>query len=415
MEKRELRILVKSLVIENLLKIENMRHEMSSIVPKEVMFVDVYTKFKYISTNMHKIIEEAFDTFDKALEESEVVDVNTIGYEAIQGMFCARFSHIFSFLLNLHLGILAIGKCIEKEYIYDSNYTKWCDNLSKGTNIMETKIEVEFKDKYFGSTRTVERNLDEIIDTVFKSNDIKDNIFRECLLNMIDKIFQLGESESDNMIGRFILEYLEVAPTMHLRMKTADVEVIRNLMCTGDRETFEKVFTTYSMAFLSDKTYRKYGPAIDEIITNLSYDQDMFCKVFELLAGDQLDHLRDGELTYTTDKLTEAFKEGILNIIFNMVYLKVDNKLVEKGFEALPLDKIDTKIRTTKRNTLTYLVGQSQMYVKSIIDYVCSSSHNQYINITDNIQGVVTSLNNMALDLDRQANGPVAKKTVLKN
>lgn len=34
MEKRELRILVKSLVIENLLKIENMRHEMSSIVPK---------------------------------------------------------------------------------------------------------------------------------------------------------------------------------------------------------------------------------------------------------------------------------------------------------------------------------------------------------------------------------------------
>ena len=169
MEKRELRILVKSLVIENLLKIENMRHEMSSIVPKEVMFADVYTKFKYISTNMHKIIEEAFDTFDKALEESEVVDVNTIGYEAIQGMFCARFSHIFSFLLNLHLGILAIGKCIEKEYIYDSNYTKWCDNLSKGTNIMETKIGVEFKDKYFGSTHIVERNSDEIIDTVFKS------------------------------------------------------------------------------------------------------------------------------------------------------------------------------------------------------------------------------------------------------
>lgn len=418
MEKGKMRVLVRGLVINTLTSVDSIRNELYNVLPHEIMFTDMYTRFKLIAQNIEMLVDKSLDSFDKSVEENE--NVHMMGYEMIQRMYGTRFSDLFAFLLNTHLEILSLKDCVEKGYVSVTDYTTWCKDLQNGVTDMEARVFSSFKDKYFNSKVVVEMNLDEISDILFTKEDFKDNPFRKALLKMIDRIYQLGDDRDEdaiNMVSRYILEYIEAGPIMHIRMSTPKSNLVRDLICTGDRDTFERVFNTYSIKFLSDKVYREYGPVVDDILKDFSFNQDVFTDILKTAVDDDgINHLTDGEITYTSERVDDIFHNGILDTIFLDIYNKVNTELEARGLKPLPIDKKNTKIEVpiVQKNILNYLIGQSQMFVKSVFDYVCNSSHNQFVRISNSIHEATSSIKD-ALSDGEDDKRPVAKKIKLNN
>ena len=271
-------------------------------------------------------------------------------------------------------------------------------------------------DSIFGGETVVNKHVQEIADILFNDmSDLKNNKIREATVHLLNKLQGFYNGDENNVIGEFVLGYIESIPAIHYYMNTASVGVIRNFMCTGDRDIFEKILPFLKIDTLNSKEFKKYKPVIDEIINDFIFDQEIIAGILAKLSNDNsIKHIRDGKFLFNEDQMKEAMEDGLITVLTDDLCIRVNSEIIVRGLPRLSLSRFNTSSGIKCEVCESYMIGQVQMLIKAVTDYVINSSHNMkenQLNTMQNLDNMIGDLiDKLGISRDESGSGIIAKK-----
>lgn len=392
MEKKEMkRMLVKAIVFEESRSI----NETLPVVTKgenfPIMFCDSFTKLKEfldsVDSSYEDMIGQARETLNEIMSElvpnTLMKDVNN------NGTFIVSASSAIA--LQMHaLGRIATTievymHSFTNNLYYCEDYTRLCKDPDDVTAI--DLINEGFPEKYYQDKEAFNKKLDELADYIFPNEDLHNNIIIEKLYKMVDRVYRVGNPDSEtNIVGRkFIGKILEL-PVIHRNINTFGNSNLVAVMCEGVANVFEGMFPEESIEGLNDKVVKEYMPYIIKIVNDMCYSYDYISGIVKLLADETNSaHLEDGEFVYNQDKVES--NEEIMATLFDYTYEYMNARLVLDGHKAVNF-RLDTGIPKDVDifNPKLSAVFRSRgiLLLKSTLDYIGSSSKHSQAEIRDN-------------------------------
>lgn len=385
MKKKDLKTLVKAIVYANKKRIEMLNGSFYETVGHEIFYVDAFSQFKSFVSNSKLVIDNIIKDANEIMEANK--NVTMLNEEDKRDVLIDRCSDIFYALVTMHETILIYDYCIKNDKIEFST--------------MENRMKTCLKDSLFGSERVVNKYVQEIADILFNDmGDLKNNKIREAIVYLLNKLQGFYNGDTNNVIGEFVLGYIESNPAIHYYMNTASVGVIRKFMCTGDRETLEKVLPFLKMNTLNSKEFKKYKPVIDEIINDFTFDQEEIAGILAKLSNDDsIKHIRDGKFLFSDDQMTQAMKDGLIPVLTEDLCIRVNSEIIVRGLPRLALSAVNGSTGIKCKTCESYMKGQVQMLIKAITDYVINSSYNAKENQLNTMQTLDSAIEELVSKL----------------
>lgn len=401
MKKKDLKTLVKAIVYANKKRIEMLNGSFYETVGHDMFYVDAFTQFKSFVSNAKLVIDKVIKDANEIMEANK--NVSMLTEDDKRDVLIDRCSDIFYALVTMHETILIYDYCIKNDKVFNPDYTSWIEESDKiEFSTMENRMKTCLKDSLFGSERAVNKHVQEIADVLFSDmGDLKNNKIREAIVYLLNKLQGSYNGDNNNVIGEFVLGYIESTPAIHYYMNTASVGVVRNFMCTGDRDTFEKVLPFLKMNTLNTKEFKKYKPVIDEIINDFIFDQELIAGILAKLSNDNsIKHIRDGKFLLNETQMTQAMKDGLIPILTEDLCIRVNSEIIVRGLPRLSLSKFGgSSIGVKCKACESYMTGQVQMLIKAITDYVINSSYNAKENQLNTIETLDSAIEELVSKL----------------
>lgn len=400
MKKKDLKTLVKAIVYANKKRIEMLNGSFYETVGREIFYVDAFSQFKSFISNSKLVIDNIIKDANEIMEANK--NVTMLNEEDKRDVLIDRCSDIFYSLVTIHETILIYDWCIKNDKVFNPDYTSWIEESDKiEFSTMENRMKTCLKDSLFGSERTVNKHVQEIADILFNDmGDLKNNKIREAIVYLLNKLQGFYSGDTNNVIGEFVLGYIESTPAIHYYMNTASVGVIRNFMCTGNRETLEKVLPFLKMNTLNSKEFKKYKPVIDEIINDFTFDQEEIAGILAKLSNDDsIKHIRDGKFLFSDDQMTQAMKDGLIPVLTEDLCIRVNSEIIVRGLPRLALSTVNGSTGIRCKACESYMKGQVQMLIKAITDYVINSSYNAKENQLNTMQTLDSAIEELVNQL----------------
>lgn len=392
MEKKEMkRMLVKAIIFEESRSI----NETLPVVTKgenfPIMFCDSFTKLKEfldsVDSSYEDMIGQARETLNEIMSElvpnTLMKDVNN------NGTFIVSASSAIA--LQMHaLGRIATTievyiHSFTNDLYYSEDYTRMCKDPDEVT--AADLINEGFPEKYYQDKEAFNKKLDELADYIFPNEDLHNNIIVEKLYKMVDRVYRVGNPDSEsNIVGRkFINKVLEL-PVIHRNINTFGNSNLVAIMCEGVAGVFEGMFPEESIEGLNDKVVKEYLPYIINIVNDMCYSYDYISGIVKLLADETNSaHLEDGEFVYNQDKVES--NEEIMATLFDYTYEYMNARLVLDGhkgvnFKLDPAVPKDVDVFNPKLSAV--FRSRGILLLKSTLDYIGSSSKHSQAEIRDN-------------------------------
>ena len=332
-----------------------------------------------------------------------------------------RCSDIFYALVTMHETILIYDWCIKNDKVFNPDYTSWIEESEKiEYSTMENKMSTCLNDSIFGGETVVNKHVQEIADVLFSDmSDLKNNKIREAIVYLLNKLQGFYSGDENNVIGEFVLGYIESTPAIHYYMNTASVGVIRNFMCTGNRETLEKVLPFLKMNTLNSKEFKKYKPAIDEIINDFTFDQEEIAGILAKLSNDDsIKHIRDGKFLFTEEQMKQAMNDGLIPVLTEDLCIRINSEIIVRGLPRLALSTVNGSTGIRCKACESYMKGQVQMLIKAVTDYVINSSYNakeNNLNTMETLNSAIEELvNQLGISRDELAEEAEKHPVIIK-
>lgn len=400
MKKKDLKTLVKAIVYANKKRIEMLNGSFYETVGREIFYVDAFTQFKSFVSNSKLIIDNIIKDANEIMEANK--NVSMLTEDDKRDVLIDRCSDIFYALVTMHETILIYDWCIKNDKVFNPDYTSWIEESDKiEFSTMENRMKTCLKDSLFGSERAVNKHVQEITDVLFTDmGDLKNNKIREAIIYLLNKLQGFYSGDENNVIGEFVLGYIESTPAIHYYMNTASVGVIRKFMCTGDRETLEKILPFLNMNTLNSKEFKKYKPVIDEIINDFTFDQEEIAGILTKLSNDDsIKHIRDGKFLFSDEQMRQAMNDGLIPVLTEDLCIRINSEIIVRGLPRLSLSTVNGSTGIKCKACESYMTGQVQMLIKAITDYVINSSYNAKENQLNTMQTLDSAIEELVSQL----------------